>query len=209
MAGRVVKQERAIRTRATLIRAAAEVFAESGFAGASVSNIARRAGLTLGAMYFHFQNKEELAREIVLSQPATVVPPLESRGLQHAVDITLTWAYGMLDNPVLLAGARLVTDQEQFVSPRDNSHAQWTEIITQDFLEARRLRELRSGAEVAPMARLIVNACTGAQMHASLESGRRDLPQRVEETWRCVLPSLAVPSTAKRLEFGEARGRGL
>lgn len=204
---RDVKQERALRTRAALVRAAAEVFAECGFAGASVSKITERAGLTLGAMYFHFKNKEALAREIVRSQPGLVSPPLEAQGLQHGIDITLTWAYQMLDNPLLLAGARLVTDQELFVSSEENSHTQWAELLADVFADAVQRRELRSGVDVGALSRLVVNACTGAQMHAQMETGRADLPDRVEEMWRCLLPAIATPSAVARVEFGPSRGR--
>ncbi|MET8977505.1 ScbR family autoregulator-binding transcription factor [Streptomyces sp. NPDC004539] len=207
MAERVIKQERAVRTRAALLRAAAEEFAESGYAGANVSSIADRAGLTLGALYFHFRNKGELARAIVLEQPETVMPPNPSVGLQHAVDITLTWAYQLVENPVLLAGARLVMEQEHFVQPSENSHQQWTRIISEDLREALSRGELRPDVEAEPLARLVVNACTGAQMHSQLETGRRDLPERVEEMWRCLLPGAAQPGVADRLEFGESRGR--
>jgi AcrR family transcriptional regulator len=209
MAGRVAKQGRAVRTRATLVRAAAEEFAESGYAGASVAKIANRAGVTLGTMYHHFQRKGELAREIVRSQPDLVVPPIPSQGLQYVVDITLTWAYQLLDNPVLLAGARLVMDQDQFIEPEENSHKQWADVVVHGFRAAQRKRELRSGVDVEAMARLVVNSCTGAQMHASMESGRKDLPERIVEMWRCILPALAVPSVARRLEFGEDRGRDI
>ncbi|MFI8352289.1 ScbR family autoregulator-binding transcription factor [Streptomyces cyaneofuscatus] len=205
---RTVKQDRAVRTRAALIRAGAEVFGECGFAGASVTKIADRAGLTLGAVYFHFKSKEELARLIVAEQPKLVVPPQPSQGLQHAVDVTLTWAYQLLDDPVLIAGARLVMDQDQFVPPEENSHQQWTQILLKDFQVAERRRELRAGADIQAIARLIVSTCTGAQMHAYMESGRADLPHRVEEMWQVLLPGIAVPSAAKKLEFGEDRGRG-
>ncbi|UFR05200.1 MULTISPECIES: ScbR family autoregulator-binding transcription factor [Streptomyces] len=206
MAVREVKQERAARTRAALIRAAAEVFAESGFAGASVSRIAERAGLTLGAVYFHFKSKEELAREIVTSQPDLVVPPQDSHGLQHAIDVTLTWAYQLLDDPVLQAGARLVMDQEHFVPKSENSHQQWMSILLRDFRDAQVRRELRLGVDVEAYARLVVSACTGAQMQAQLETSRSDLPYRVEEVWRCLLPAVAVPSAAKKMQFGRERG---
>ncbi|MEV7522687.1 ScbR family autoregulator-binding transcription factor [Streptomyces sp. NPDC091371] len=204
---RDVKQERALRTRAALVRAAAEVFAESGFAGASVSKITERAGLTLGAMYFHFKNKEALAREIVRAQPGLVDPPCPATGLQHAVDITLTWAYQMLDDPLLLAGARLVMDQELFITPEENSHTQWADLLAQVFSEALQRRELRAGVDVKALSRVVVNACTGAQMHAQLESGRADLPDRVEEMWRCLLPAIATPSAVSRIEFGPTRAR--
>jgi AcrR family transcriptional regulator len=51
-------------TPARIAAAAIEVFAEKGYDGASVRDIARRAGLTEGAMYRHFDGKEALAREI-------------------------------------------------------------------------------------------------------------------------------------------------
>ncbi|AWK08286.1 TetR family transcriptional regulator [Streptomyces spongiicola] len=209
MAGRVIRQERAVQTRAALLRAAAEVFAESGYAGANVSAIAERAGLTLGALYFHFRNKGQLAREIVLSQPDLVVPPHPCRGLQHAVDVTLTWAYQLLDDPLLLAGARLVMEQEHFAGPSQNSHQQWTRLVSEDLHEAKRRRELRAGVDVEALARLVVNACTGAQMHSHLETRRRDLPGRVEEMWRCLLPAIAVPSAVKGLRFGASRAKGV
>jgi AcrR family transcriptional regulator len=46
--------------REALLRAAAEVFAERGFKDASVDEIAARAGYSKGALYWHFESKEEL-----------------------------------------------------------------------------------------------------------------------------------------------------
>ncbi|MHC0433276.1 ScbR family autoregulator-binding transcription factor [Streptomyces sp. O3] len=207
MSVRTVKQERAVRTRAALVRAAAEVFGENGFAGASMTQIVDRAGLTLGAMYFHFRSKEELAREIVANQPDLVVPPLESTGLQQAIDVTLTWAYQLSSDRMLLAGARLVTDQDQFLGSSENSHEQWTKVVAEIFQDAKRRRELKAGVDVEALARLLVNACTGAQMHARLASGYQDLPARVVEIWQCLLPGVAVPSAVKRVELGLERGQ--
>ncbi len=206
MVRRAVKQERAERTRAALIQAAAEVFGELGFSGASVMKIADRAGVTLGAVYFHFRNKEELAREIVSGQPDFVVPPQPSLGLQRAVDLTLTWAYRLAHEPLLRAGARLVWEQEHFISPEANSHQQWTGILLDELRSAQRRRELRAGTDVEALARVVVSACTGAQMHSYVEAAHADLPRRVEEVWACLLPSVAVPSVAKRIEMGETRG---
>ena len=43
-----------------LIQAAAEVFAERGYAGAGVAEIARRAGVTTGAIYSRYSGKSVL-----------------------------------------------------------------------------------------------------------------------------------------------------
>jgi AcrR family transcriptional regulator len=46
--------------RERLLEAAAAEFVERGYAGASLQAIARRAGLTRGAIYWNFKNKQEL-----------------------------------------------------------------------------------------------------------------------------------------------------
>ncbi|MEQ3550012.1 TetR/AcrR family transcriptional regulator [Pseudonocardia nematodicida] len=54
------------RTRAALLEAAREVFAERGYEGASVDDIARVAGVSVGSIYSRFGNKETLFRALVL-----------------------------------------------------------------------------------------------------------------------------------------------
>jgi AcrR family transcriptional regulator len=46
--------------RERLLDAAADLFAERGFRGASVDDIAAQAGLTKGALYWNFKSKDEL-----------------------------------------------------------------------------------------------------------------------------------------------------
>ncbi|MFE6227887.1 MULTISPECIES: ScbR family autoregulator-binding transcription factor [unclassified Streptomyces] len=195
----MAQQERSARTRAAILRAGAEVFAELGFAGASVSKITRRANLTLGALYFHFASKEELAREIVRSQPE-LVTMTTATGLQGAVDITMAWATQLRDDPLLLAGARLVMDQEYFACDEEgNSYRQWAEVLQPFLREAGENGELRPGVDVRSLAQLVVNACTGAQMNAQLDSGRKDLPDRVRQMWVLLLPLVAGEECAARV----------
>ena len=58
-ATRTVSGKRA-RTRARLIEAATEVVARRGFHAASVDEIARRAGYSIGALYSNFKGKDDL-----------------------------------------------------------------------------------------------------------------------------------------------------
>jgi AcrR family transcriptional regulator len=62
---RLTRSEQQARTRAALIDAAGEAFLERGFAGASVEEIATRAGFTRGAFYSNFASKEELLTELL------------------------------------------------------------------------------------------------------------------------------------------------
>src|SRR5438270_9217269 len=54
------REERKEETRAELIAAAARVFARHGFHGASLEQIAREAGYSTGAIYWHFSGKDDL-----------------------------------------------------------------------------------------------------------------------------------------------------
>ncbi|MFG2840178.1 TetR family transcriptional regulator [Streptomyces zaomyceticus] len=60
----MTKQERAVRTRAAVLRSAAEIFDTDGFVSASLSAISQRAGVSNGALHFHFANKGALAEAI-------------------------------------------------------------------------------------------------------------------------------------------------
>lgn len=55
------------RAKIDLLRAAEEVFAEHGLAGAKVEAIARRARLSKGAFYLHFAGKEAAFKQVVES----------------------------------------------------------------------------------------------------------------------------------------------
>jgi len=57
---KLTRERRRQQTRDVLIAAATEVFAERGYEGASLEEIAERAGFTRGAIYKNFDGKENL-----------------------------------------------------------------------------------------------------------------------------------------------------
>jgi len=60
-----MKQDIEYRKRELLIEEAKKEFLEKGYNKASLRNICARAGVTTGALYFFFKNKEDLFAEIV------------------------------------------------------------------------------------------------------------------------------------------------
>jgi len=62
---RLTQAEAKAQTRGRLLAAGAKVFAQKGFAGASLEEIAELAGYTTGALYHHFANKEKLFLELL------------------------------------------------------------------------------------------------------------------------------------------------
>src|SRR5919107_3767114 len=57
--------ERRATTRRALLDAAREMFAEKGYHGAAAEEIVRRAGVTRGALYHHYEDKKDLFRAVV------------------------------------------------------------------------------------------------------------------------------------------------
>ena len=62
---RLTRAEAKAQTRQRLLDSAARVFAEKGFGGATLEEIAEAAGYSTGAMYANFGGKEQLFMEVV------------------------------------------------------------------------------------------------------------------------------------------------
>jgi AcrR family transcriptional regulator len=57
--------ERTKETRERLLASAAACFAEKGYSECSVADIVKRAGMSQGSLYVHFNNKEELFKSMI------------------------------------------------------------------------------------------------------------------------------------------------
>src|SRR6202521_6258109 len=62
---RMTREQSKANTRERLLGAARSVFASSGFHGASVEEIASKAGFSTGALYSNFDGKEDLFLELM------------------------------------------------------------------------------------------------------------------------------------------------
>src|SRR3954466_15554727 len=51
--------------KAAILRAAVEVMGEDGYEGASIRDMAARAGVSVAALYYHFPSKLDLLREFL------------------------------------------------------------------------------------------------------------------------------------------------
>jgi len=99
-----------VRTRAELIATAASVFAERGYEGASVEQIAERAGYSHGAVYSNFAGKSDLFLAV-----------FEQYMADRAQELAATQA-GIAEDAPLETRARALADQwmERFASDRES-----------------------------------------------------------------------------------------
>ncbi|MFI0262994.1 ScbR family autoregulator-binding transcription factor [Streptomyces sp. NPDC017056] len=200
-------QERAVRTREVILRAAAEVFDEFGFSGASISKIMKRAGVTQGGMYFHFPSKEALAQAVMIEQGGGLELPPGEDGLQRLVDITLYLAGELQTNPTLRAGVRLAVEQGEFGVQDDSAYRAWADEFAGQLRAAREKGELLPDVNVDELSWVLVSAYTGTQLFSQISSGRTDLHQRVVSLWRYLLPGVAEPAVRPHMSFKAGQGK--
>lgn len=84
MSVKETRAERAEGTRRALCHHARALFARDGYAETSTDEIVRRAGLTKGALYHHFENKRDLYRAVVEEMSRELVGELEAAATSHA-----------------------------------------------------------------------------------------------------------------------------
>lgn len=66
--------DKRVRTRATLMKAAGDLIREVGYDGATLDAIARRAGMSRGAIYGNFANRDDLFAAVALDRWKPVTP---------------------------------------------------------------------------------------------------------------------------------------
>lgn len=200
------KQARALKTRDDILRAAATTFDELGYKGASMREIMRRAGVTLGAVYFHFESKEALARAVIEAQPAELIANLESEGVQRVVDFSMTWAHQLNVSPLIRAAVRLAVEQQALEIGDDISYGDFQGIFEGWLETAEEKGELAPGVVPGVVAQFLVGAFTGIQHYAQLAGSLSELPVRVRHMWQLLLPGIVTPDVAERIVVDPSRG---
>src|SRR4030042_3336436 len=61
----IVKNQRVGNTEERILKQAMKLFLEKGYHGTSIDDITQAAGLTKGALYWHFRSKEDLLERII------------------------------------------------------------------------------------------------------------------------------------------------
>ncbi|MFD3839065.1 ScbR family autoregulator-binding transcription factor [Streptomyces sp. NPDC058642] len=202
----MVKQDRAIRTRQTILLAAAKVFEERGYQAATISEILAAAGVTKGALYFHFPSKEHLADGVLHEQDHRLPIPDRACKVQQLVDTVVLHAYRLQTDPMVRAGVRLSLDQQAQGLDRSGPFRHWSEVGVELLEKAQAQGELLPHVVPAETADALVGAFAGVQAMSQALCNYQDLPRRVSALLRHLLPSVVVPSVLAAVDLTEHRG---
>jgi TetR/AcrR family transcriptional repressor of nem operon len=198
------------RTRERLLQAAAREIYRSGFQSASLDTILASAGVTKGALYHHFQNKEALGYAVVEEVISPVVRgqwvlPLQVQGVKDPIDALIGMVRELSVRPKDVCGGCQLNNLAQEMSPLDAGFRKRLETIFDAWREAAAtaLREgqirgiIRRDVQPADAAGLLIAMVEG---YGSLAKNAQD-PKVIKAGIKNIvdwLQSLRAPGNRKR-----------
>jgi AcrR family transcriptional regulator len=156
-------------TREALLRVAHELFAERGYAAVGTEEIVARAGVTRGALYHHFADKQDLFRAVHEQLERRLVEGIGERigGIDDPWELIVTGVRAFLDactDPAIMRIALLD-------APAVLGWAAWREIderyglgLVSFGLQNAMDRGVLAGRPVRPLAHLLMGAMAEAAM---------------------------------------------
>lgn len=185
-----------MRTRIQILTAAATLFSTAGFRGTSMQEVAKRAEVTKGAVYFHFPTKEILAIAVVeehYTRWPEALAELSAEGLSPldtGVALLDRAAMAFRDDVVVRAGARLQIERSLIDVPLPEPYIGWIDLLTELLTQAAELGQLRPGASPGAVARVLVSGFFGMQHISETLHQRSDIIERWQELRDMVLLSV-------------------
>lgn len=185
---------RAERTREAIVSASLDLFARGGLDGTSIDAIASAVGVTKGALYWHFESKEDLVqavldgirqdwREHVLRRVDAARDPVER--IQRLFE-----NYGRLlsDRPqICLFLQRAAFDPDPTLRRRVREvYQQTAKYIARIFEDGKRTGAFRADLDAMATAHAILGALSGAELQC-LVNERLSFPRLVKAVEASVL----------------------
>jgi AcrR family transcriptional regulator len=101
------RPQRGEATRDALVAAGRALFAERGYAGVGTEEVVHRAGVTRGALYHHFRDKQDLFRAVFEQTEAEIMQTIDARvvGIADPLELLTTGVRAFLDacsDPVMM-----------------------------------------------------------------------------------------------------------
>ncbi|MGN7800799.1 helix-turn-helix domain-containing protein [Leifsonia sp. 22587] len=198
------------RTRARLLDAAFEVFADQGVRAASVETIAEAAGFTRGAFYSNFSSKEELFFALMEREKTMRLEQLNSGVAQFLTPLVGEHGADLGDQDVIQTITRilelqsddrrwwLVQAEFQLMALRDHSiaadylryHDEFFSDLTEIVVEALSSARRRFTIDPEEAVRVIAELCANGEARAVLADDQRTFTERLSASVPAILLAL-------------------
>lgn len=148
-----------------ILQAAEEEFARNGYEGANISRIAKKVGVTHVLLYYHFQDKENLFREVLqrkieqFIQSVLVPEGTENLHFMENIDTLITQNFNIMAQNAMLARLLVNETCQMPASLYDIAHKQYSAYLER--LQRALDREAEAGNIIPTNAeRLILTICS-------------------------------------------------
>lgn len=185
-------------TRQLIVDAAARLFSERGYATASLSDIASAAGVTKGALYWHFKSKEDIALEIVrqmyASWPALLSQVMAEHddALNSLIAVTYSAASQFTNEYTVQAAKRLLAElPAESLSQLPTPYVGWQQALTGLVRDGQQVGQINAAVDAEAVAQVVVASFFGMQQVSYELTNRKDLVVRIDAFWQLVRPQLA------------------
>ncbi len=179
-------------TKANIIRQAAELFNQKGYAGSSITDIMRATGLKKGGIYNHFTSKEELALQAFDYAFSLVRQILWERIKQEQNAISRLKAMSSvyldyIDHPPIHGGCPILNTaiESDDTHPKLRDRAReamdsWRKMIIKIVEKGIQKGEMRSDIEPELIATILISTIEGAIMMSKLYQDPYHLQRAVD-----------------------------
>jgi TetR/AcrR family acrAB operon transcriptional repressor len=168
--GNSLKAQQSADTREAILNSCLQLFARHGVAGTSVDDIARAAGITKGAVYWHFASKDELF-QVILDRirerwHGAVLQRLSKKALpSERVEVLFDGYLELFTHTpdICLFMQRVLLENDETFSPQiGRVFTQTARFLAKIFDEGKATGAFRRDVDGTAMGHLVLGAISGA-----------------------------------------------
>lgn len=200
-----------------LLAAARAVFSEHGYQGASITEIARRAGVVEGTIYKHFENKRDLLHQVMRDFYESLIADVETgaRGIRGAAN-RLRFvigrhlaAFGADRGLCRLLIREIRPDGELYQSAIEELNRRYTRAAYEAIRDGVESGELRPDIDPATVRNMIYGAVEHVVWRFVFRGGKLDVDGVADDLTETVLHGIVAKPRPSAIATLEARVAGL
>ena len=200
----MARQARAELTRGKIIDAAVGLFEAVGYGDTDLTAIIKRAGVTKGAFYYHFEGKDQVADAIIdegkvrLQQAFVNADRFSSSALQCLVVATFEVAHLMRTDRLVGVGNLLAQSLSQIGDAGTRAYVDWTAVFIDHAKSAAAQGDLRTDVVPEDAGEAIWVAVLGC--HLLSDAIGDDLFARLARAWRVLIVGIVAEESVTFFE---------
>ncbi|HZQ32395.1 MAG TPA: ScbR family autoregulator-binding transcription factor [Mycobacterium sp.] len=194
----MVRQARSEVTRRKIIDAAVDLFTDSGYGTTGLGDIIDRVGVTKGALYYHFDSKESLARAIIADGGAALgdafagISSTPAPALENMIHGVFVVASLVRTDKLAATAVHLSRALGEFTEAAAGAYGLWVQTLAAQAIQAQQQGDVRDDVDTAAIAEVILAALLGVELMSHAASGGTDLIPRLTRAWEVLLPTIAT-----------------